>query len=76
MVITKEDSQASQNKLVRLVLLIAIRMTTAWLQSEKTSILGKSPYICRPKEAGRTKPRHSNFWVGLYSHNWIAAFHE
>jgi hypothetical protein len=34
-VITKEDSQASQDKLVRLVLLIAIAMTTAWLQGEK-----------------------------------------
>ncbi|MDP8936050.1 MAG: IS4 family transposase [Cyanobacteriota bacterium] len=71
-----EDSQASQDKLVRLVLLIAIRMTTAWLQGEKTSILRKSPYICRQKEAGRTKRRHSNFWVGLYGHNWIVAFHE
>jgi hypothetical protein len=71
-----EGSQASQDKLVRLVLLIAIAMTTAWLQGEKTSILRKSPYICRQKEAGRTKRRHSNFWVGLYGHNWIVAFHE
>jgi hypothetical protein len=75
-VITKEDYQASKNKLVRLVLLIAIRMITAWLQGEKTSILGKYPYICRQKEAGRTKQRHSNGWVGLYGHNWIGAFHE
>ncbi|HEY9852937.1 MAG TPA: IS4 family transposase [Leptolyngbyaceae cyanobacterium] len=71
-----EGSQASPDKLVRLILLIAIAMTTAWLQGEKISILGKSTYICRPKEAGRTKRRHSNFWVGLYGHNWIAAFHE
>jgi bifunctional pyridoxal-dependent enzyme with beta-cystathionase and maltose regulon repressor activities len=71
-----EDSQASQDKLVRLVLLIAIAMTTTWLQGEKTSILRKFPYICRQKEAGRTKRRHSNFWVGLYGHNWIVAFHE
>ena len=71
-----EDSQASQDKLVRLVLLIAIAMTTAWLQGEKTSVLRKSPYIFRQKEAGRTKQRHSNFWVGLYGHNWIVAFHE
>ena len=71
-----EDSQASQDKLVRLVLLIAIAMTTAWLQGEKTSILRKSPYICRQKEAGRTKRRHSNFWLGLYGYNWIVAFHE
>jgi hypothetical protein len=71
-----EGSQATPDKLVRLVLLIAIAMTTAWLQGEQISTLGKSAYICRPKEAGRTKRRHSNFWVGLYGHNWIAAFHE
>ena len=71
-----EGSQASQDKLVHLVLLIAIAMTTAWLQGEQISTLGKSAFICRPKEAGRTKRRHSNFWVGLYGHNWIAAFHE
>jgi hypothetical protein len=75
-VIRKADSQVSQDKLVRLVLLIAIRMTTAWLQGEKTSILRKSPYICGQKEAGRTKGRHSNFWVGLYGHNWRVAFDE
>jgi hypothetical protein len=71
-----EGSQASPDKLVRLVLLIALAMTSAWLQGEKTSILGKYPYICRSKEAERNRRRHSNFWVGLYGHNWIIAFHE
>lgn len=71
-----EGSQASPDKLVRLVLLIALAMTSAWLQGEKTSTLGNSPYICRQKEAARTRRRHSNFWVGLYGHNWIVAFHE
>jgi hypothetical protein len=71
-----EGSQASPDKLVRLVLLIALAMTSAWLQGEKTSTLGNSPYICRPKEAARTRRRHSNFWLGLYGHNWIVAFHE
>ena len=71
-----EDSQAAPDKLVRLILLVAIAITAAWLQGEKTSNLGKSPYICRPKETGRTRRRHSKFWVGLYGHNWIVAFHE
>jgi len=71
-----EGSQASPDKLVRLVLLIALAMTSAWLQGDKTRTLGNSPYICRPKEAARTRRRHSNFWVGLYGHNWIIAFHE
>ncbi len=71
-----EGSKASPDKLLRLILLIALAMTSAWLQGEKASTLGKSPYICRSKEAGRTRRRHSNFWVDLYGHNWIVAFHE
>jgi hypothetical protein len=57
-------------------LLIALAITIAWLQGERTTIGGKSSYICRPKETGRTKRRHSKFWIGLYGYNWIAAFHE
>jgi len=71
-----EGSQASSAKLVRLILLIALAMTSAWLSGERSTVSGKSPYICRSKETGRTRRRHSNFWVGLYGHNWIVAFHE
>jgi hypothetical protein len=71
-----EGSKASPDRLVRLVLLIALAMTSAWLQGEKTSTLGKFPYICRSKETERTRRRHSNFWIGLYGHNWLVAFHE
>jgi hypothetical protein len=71
-----EGSQASPDKLVRLILLIAIAMTSAWIQGKNTHILGKHSYVFRSKEMERTRRRHSNFWVGLYGHNWIAAFHE
>jgi hypothetical protein len=71
-----EGSQASSDRLVRLILLIALAMSAAWLQGQHTSIQGKSSYICRQKETPRTHRRHSNFWIGLYGHNWIAAFHE
>jgi hypothetical protein len=70
-----EGSQASSDRLVRLVLLIGLAMSAAWLQGQYTSTLGKSSYICRQKETHRTRRRHSNFWIGLYGHNWIAAFH-
>ena len=70
-----EGSQASSDRLVRLVLLLALAMSAAWLQGQHTSSLGKSSYICRSKETRRTRRRHSNFWIGLYGHNWIAAFH-
>jgi len=71
-----EGSQASSDRLVRLVLLIALAMSAAWLQGQHTSSLGKYSYICRQKETHRTRRRHSNFWIGLYGYNWIAAFHE
>ena len=71
-----EGSQGTPDKLVRIILLIAIAMTSAWVQGGKIRNLGKSPYICRSKETIRTRRRHSNFWVGLYGHNWLVAFHE
>jgi hypothetical protein len=71
-----ESSQASSDRLVRLVLLIALAMSAAWLQGQHTSTGGTSSYICRQKETHRTRRRHSNFWIGLYGYNWIAAFHE
>ncbi len=70
-----EGSQASSDKLVRLVLLIALAMSAAWLQGQHISTGGQSCYICRQKETRRIRRRHSNFWIGLYGHNWIAAFH-
>ncbi len=59
--ITSEGSQASSDRLVRLVLLIALAMSAAWLQGQHTSNLGKSSYICRHKKTQRTRRRHSNF---------------
>jgi hypothetical protein len=68
-----EGCGASSDKLVRIILLIPIAMTIAWTPGEKTLISGNAPYICRPKETGRTRRRHSNFWIGLSGHNWIVA---
>jgi hypothetical protein len=69
-------SKASPDRLVRLILLIAISLTSAWLHGERTVLQRQQPYICRSQEKGRTRFRHSNFWIGLYGQNWIAAFHE
>lgn len=71
-----EDSKASPDRLVRLILLIALAMTAAWLQGRRTLLQRQQAYICRRQERQRNRKRHSNFWIGLYGHNWIAAFHE
>lgn len=71
-----EDSKANPDRLMRLILLIALAMTGAWLQGERTVLQRQQSYVCRPQEKGRTRKRHSNFWIGLYGHSWIVAFHE
>jgi hypothetical protein len=69
-----EGSQASSDRLIRLIFLIALAMSAAWLQGQHTSTRGTSSYICRPKETRRTRRRHSHFWLGLYGYNWIGTF--
>ncbi len=71
-----EGSLASPDRLVRLILLIALAMTSAWLHGRRTQLQRQQPYVCRSQEKGRSRKRHSNFWIGLYGQNWSAAFHE
>ena len=71
-----EGSKASPDRLIRLIILIALAMTSAWLQGKRTKLQGQQKYVCRLQETGRTRRRHSNFWVGLYGENWLIAFYQ
>lgn len=71
-----ESSQASPDRLVRLILLIALSMTSAWLQGKKTQSQRQQSYVCRPCEQKRTRRRHSAFWIGLYGYSWIVSMNE
>jgi len=71
-----ENSQANPDRLVRLIFLIALAMTSAWIQGQKIKLQRKQSYVCRSQEQGKTEKRHSNFWLGLYGFNWIVAWHE
>jgi hypothetical protein len=68
-----EGCQASPDKLIALIILIALAMTSAWLQGKRTKLQGQEKYVCRLQETGRTRKRHSNFWIGLYGSNWLIA---
>nr|MDZ8059442.1 IS4 family transposase [Nostoc sp. EkiNYC01] len=70
-----EGSQASPDRLVRLIFLVALAMTSAWLHGQRTKFQKQQSYICRQEEKNRTEKRHSNFWIGLYGFNWIEALH-
>jgi Transposase DDE domain len=66
-----EKTQASPQRLSRLILLIAIAYTAACLKGKTTKSQGIQKYVNRLKEPHRLEKRHSNFWVGLYGINWI-----
>lgn len=67
-----EGYEASGARLISLIFLIALAMTSSWLRGQKIQLQRVSAYVCRPIEPGRTRKRHSNFWIGLYGYNWIA----
>ena len=68
-----EGCQASPDKLIALIILIALAMTAAWLQGKRTQLQGQEKYVCRLKEPGRNRRRHGKFWIGLYGENWLIA---
>lgn len=43
---------------------------------KKIKLQKQQAYVCRRQEKGRTRRRHSSFWMGLYGQNWINAFFE
>lgn len=69
----REECKASQERLSRIVLLIAIAYTCARLAGQKIKRQGQQKYVNRLKELRKIEPRHSNFWVGLYGQTWVAA---
>ena len=71
-----EGSKANPDRLVRLIFLIALAMTSAWLHGQRTKLQKQESYICRTQEKSRNRKRHSNFWIGLYGQNWIVAWNE
>ena len=68
-----EGCQASPDKLISLMILIALAMTSAWLRGKRSQLQGQEKYVCRPEEKGRNRRRHSKFWIGLYGENWLIA---
>jgi len=56
-----EGTNVTGERLVVMVLLIAIAYTTATMQGRKIKLMGIQKYIGRLKEAGRNERRHSSF---------------
>ena len=66
-----EDTNVTDERLISLILLIAIAYTSATLQGQQIKRKGVQKYVGRVKEYGRSERRHSSFYIGLYGQNWV-----
>ncbi|VXD17390.1 transposase (fragment) [Planktothrix serta PCC 8927] len=66
-----EKTQASTQRLNKLILLIALAYSCAIFQGQAIKCKGIQKYIGRLKEEKRSQRRHSSFWIGLYGQSWI-----
>lgn len=67
----REGTHVTSERLIVMILLIAIAYVTATMQGGKIKRIGIQKYICRVKEAGRIERRHSSFYIGLYAQTWV-----
>ncbi len=68
-----EIPYADGQRLIALILLIAIAYTSAVLVGRNSRNMGMQKYVGRLKELKRLHRRHSAFWVGLYGQLWVGA---
>lgn len=68
-----ESTHADDQRLIALILLIAIAYTCAILVDQNSRNLGLQKYVGRLKELKRYVHRHSTFWIGLYGQLWVGA---
>jgi hypothetical protein len=60
-----EDANVCGDRLISLILLIAIAYTSATIHGQQIKRKGVQKYVGRVKEAGRIERRHSSFYIGL-----------
>ena len=66
-----EDTNVTGERLLSLILLMAIAYTSATIQGQKNKCKGVQKYVGRVKEYGRIERRHSSFYIGLYGQTWV-----
>ena len=67
-----ENTNVSGERLISLILIISFAYSMATFQGQKIKRIGVQKYVARVKEYGRLTRRHSSFYVGLYSQNWVS----
>jgi len=68
-----ESTSVEGQRLIALILLIAIAYTCAVRAGRKCRNLGLQKYVGRLQELKRMHRRHSAFWLNLYGYLWVGA---
>jgi len=68
-----ESTHALGQRLMSLILLIAIAYSCAVLAGRNWRSMGLQKYIGRLQQLKRIQHRHSAFWLGLSGHLWVGA---
>jgi hypothetical protein len=71
-----ESTHVEGQRLIALILLIAIAYSCAILTGRQSRKLGVQKYLGRLQELKRSSRRHSAFWIGLYGQLWIGAMEQ
>ncbi|AOW99557.1 transposase [Moorena producens PAL-8-15-08-1] len=71
-----EDTNVSGDRLIFLILLIAVAYTSSTLQGQEIKRKGVQKYVGIVKEYGRLQRRHSSFYIGLYAQTWVNLSNE
>ena len=66
-----EVTGVSGERLIAMILLIAIAYTSATMHGHTIKRMGMQKYVGRVKEYGRIQRRHSSFYIGLYGQTWV-----
>lgn len=66
-----ESTNVSGERLINLILLIAIAYASATIEGKTIKCKGVQKYVGRVKEYGRIERRHSTFYIGLSGQNWV-----
>jgi hypothetical protein len=71
-----EGTGVSGERLITMILLIAIAYSSAVIQGGEIKQMGVQKYVARLKEPGRTQRRRSTFGVGLDGQTWVNSIEE
>jgi len=71
-----ESTHTNAQRLLSLILLIAIAYSCAVFSGQKLRQMGVQKYVGRLQELKRYYRRHSAFWIGLYGYLWVGAMEQ